>query len=279
MQEDIDIDKDIEFQMILKKIFEARGVDFKGYRPKCIQRRVLTRMRVTGAKNYQEYMIVLKNNPNEYEKLFNALTINVTEFFRDPEIYDILRYKVLPEIIAAKEKRGRKTIRIWSAGSSDGQEAYSVAILLHEILGNRLFKDFVVHIHGTDIDEDCLKRAQEGVYTAKPYFKSVSLPILRKYFTFIGGDRYAVSDKLRIITKFKRHDLALDKPLTCMDLILCRNVLIYFSRELQFKVFENFHKALFKDGYLILGKTETVWGETQKFFTVVDHKNKICKRK
>lgn len=274
----IEIREDFQLYALLNKLLKDRGVDFRQYRPKCITRRVATRIRATGAKTYQEYMTLLKQNPKEYDKLLNVLTINVTEFFRDTEVFHILRLHILPGLIRSKERRKKKIIRIWSAGCSDGPETYTLAILLFELLGERLLQDFFVSIYGTDVDEECLKKAQEGVYFAKVHMKNVDPRIVQKYFTYAGNYSYAVADKLKLITKFRRQDLVLDKPLSCVDLILCRNVLIYFSRELQMKVFENFYSALIPGGYLVLGRVESVWGDMQKYFTAVDHKNRIYQR-
>lgn len=270
--------EEFELYALLNKLFKDRGVDFRQYRPKCITRRVATRLRATGAKTYQEYMTVLKTDPKEYDRLLNALTINVTEFFRDPEVFHILRLHILPELIRNKEKRKRKIIRIWSAGCSDGPESYTLAMLMFELLGERLFSDFLVSIYGTDVDEECIQKARQGVYFAKVHMKQVDPRIVQKYFIYAGQNTYAVADKLKIITKFRRQDLVLDKPLSCIDLILCRNVLIYFSRELQMKVFENFYRSLVPGGYLVLGRVESVWGETQRYFTALDHKNRIYQR-
>lgn len=270
--------EDFELYALLNKLFKDRGVDFRQYRPKCIARRIATRMRATGVKTYQEYVTILNTSPQEYDHLLSVLTINVTEFFRDPEVFHILRLHILPELIQNKEKRKKKIIRIWSAGCSDGPETYTLAVLLFELLGQRLFSDFLVSIYGTDIDDECITKAREGVYFAKVHMKNVDPRIAQKYFTYAGNYAYAVADKLKIITKFRHQDLVLDKPLSCVDLILCRNVLIYFSRELQMKVFENFYHALVPGGYLVLGRVESVWGEMQKYFAAIDHKNRIYQR-
>lgn len=279
MSEELDRKKHQDFYNLLDNLFRARGLDFSQYRPKCIERRIKTRMLATKTNSYTEYLSILRNNPGEYDKLLNALTINVTEFFRDGEVFEYIRRKVLPEIIKNKEKRQKKVIRIWSAGCADGPEPYTLAILAFEVLGERLYKDFFVNIYGTDIDEDCLRRAQEGVYAKNTHIKNVPLNIIQKYFTYVGDNKYAVNDRLRIITKFRRHDLVLDKPLNYIDLVVCRNALIYFSRQLQEKVFMNFHKGLARDGFMVLGKIETVSGPAQGMFDLIDLQNKVYKVK
>src|SRR3989338_9415566 len=197
-----EIREDFQLYALLNKLFKDRGVDFREYRPKCITRRIATRLRATGTKTYQEYMTLLKQDPKEYDKLLNVLTINVTEFFRDSEVFNILILHILPELIRNKEKRKKKIIRVWSAGCSDGPETYTLAILLFELLGERLFSDFFVSIYGTDIDEECIQKAREGVYFAKVHMKNVDPRVVQKYFTYAGMDSYAVADKLKLIAKF-----------------------------------------------------------------------------
>ncbi|MFH1453814.1 MAG: protein-glutamate O-methyltransferase CheR [Armatimonadota bacterium] len=270
--------ENLELYTLLNRVLADRGLDFTQYRPKCIERRIASRMRSTDTHTYAEYAAFIKRNPEELDKLLNSLTINVTEFFRDKEVFDVLRKDILPDIIRGKEGRTKKTIRIWSAGCADGSEAYSVAMLLYDILGERMFSDFVVSIFATDIDREIIKKAQAGIYAFGVHLKNVDAKFMRRFFNHTKNSEYAVSDNLRLITRFKYHDLVRDVPLKYMDLILCRNVFIYFSRELQQKVFSNFYKSLNKDGYLVMGRIETVWGEMQNYFRVLDRKNKIYEK-
>ena len=250
---------DQAFSALKRRIYRDRGLDTSQYKDSYIKRRLATRMRANGVTNYLEYMRLLSKNPDEYKPLLNALTINVTEFFRNPETYKVIK-GILRDIIEEKERLNRSLIRIWSAGCSSGEEPYSIAILLCEILGNRI-NNFNISIHATDIDDRILIKAKAGEYQ-KDHLKNVSKACLHKYFIFDReSDMYTVKEELKKLIKFKKHDLISGRKLGLFDMILCRNVVIYFSRELQERLYMDFYDSLTEGGYFVMGKTESLIGE------------------
>jgi chemotaxis protein methyltransferase CheR len=159
----------------------------------------------------------------EYDRLFDAFTINVTNFFRDKSVYRIIKKTVIPELVSSKKKQGKKIIRVWSAGCASGEEPYSMAILFHQILGKRI-GDYLISIYATDIDEKVIEKAIRGEYNAGAV-SEVDEKILRQYFK--RNLKYGLKEEIRQMVRFKRHDLISDRPLAHLDIILCRNVLIY----------------------------------------------------
>jgi chemotaxis protein methyltransferase CheR len=220
-------------------------------------------------------MAVLKKDLSEYDRLFDALTINVTNFFRDKSTYRVIKETVVPELVSSKKKQGRKIIRVWSAGCASGEEPYSMAILFHKILGDKI-NDFLISIHATDIDEVSLDKAKSGEYEAGAV-SEVDETILKRYFK--RNLKYELKEEIKQMVMFTRHDLISDRPLAHLDVILCRNVLIYFSRDLQMRLFDKFCEALNRGGYLILGKTESLAGESAGLFQPVNIRERIYRKK
>ncbi len=266
---------EIGFKFLLEKIHRNKGADFSSYRGSTLKRRIGARLRAVGCKDYSDYVVYLNKNTLEYDKLIEELTINVTEFFRNPESFAVLREKVIPEIIKNKKKEGKKNIRVWSAGSSFGEEAYSIAILFMEVLKDKI-SDFDIIIYGTDIDPACVEKAKLGVYNEKS-LKEINSAPLKKYFSK-QADNYIINEDVKRLTHFKTHNLVSDEFLRNVDLILCRNVVIYFSRPLQERVYSNFARALNKDGFLMLGKVESLWGFAQKYFSAVDNRERVYRK-
>lgn len=263
--------RDFGFLALRKRIFKERGLDLGQYREKCLKRRIDIRLRATGVPTYMDYMAVLKKDPLEYDKLFDILTINVTNFFRDSSTYRIIEDKVIPELVSSKKKQSKKIIRVWSAACASGEEPYSTAILFHKILGKRI-KDYLISIYATDIDEKVMEKAKKGEYEAGAV-SEVDEKILRRYFD--RNQKYTLKEEIKQMVRFKRHDLISDRPLTNLDIILCRNVLIYFSRDLQIRLFDKFYEGLNQGGYLILGKTESLAGESAGLFQPVSIRERI----
>lgn len=242
------------------------------YKDTHFKRRIAVRMRATNSRDYSEYIKVLKDNPDEYRNLMKTLTVNVTNFFRNPDSYQIVENEVLPDIIKSKSNSSNKSIRIWSAGCSIGVEAYSLAIILHQLLKNE-FKKYRINIIGTDIDNEALSRAKEGKYT-ETELKGVDDKIIDKYFEKKDG-WYFISDELKKVANFKWHDLIAGKKMSGFDLIFCRNVTIYFEKDLQEKLYMNFYNALNQGGYFVMGKTETLVGESQNLFKPYNSRERI----
>ena len=264
-----------DFKFLLDKIQRNKGADFSLYRTGTLKRRIDSRLKAAGCKDYSDYIIYLNKNPEEYDNLISAITINVTEFFRNPETFDVLEKKVIPEIIRSKKELGKKIIRAWSAGASNGEEAYSLAILFLEVLQENI-ADFDIVVYGTDIDPACIEKGKAGIYTALS-MKEINKERLTRYFNK-KEENYEVDDSIKKLTKFTAHNLVSDEFLKHLDLILCRNVVIYFTKPLQEMVYSNFARALNKDGFLVLGKVESLWGFAQKYFAAFDNRERIYRK-
>src|SRR5256712_964929 len=236
-----------EFEKLIEHLRDTRGFDFTGYKRASLLRRVSLRCSELGIDSFRAYLDYLQVHTEEFGALFNKILINVTEFFRDKETWDYLAEKVIPRIAA---KTGE--IRVWSTGTSSGEEAYSAAMLLCEALGEESFVDRV-KIYATDVDEEALAKARGG-YTAKE-LASVDDGLRLRYFE-PQADRFMLRAALRRTIIFGRHDVTQDAPISRLDLLICRNTLIYFTAEMQGKVLARFHYALNDDGYLFLGRAE-----------------------
>lgn len=251
------------------------GLDFSLYRRGTLKRRIESRLRATGCSDYLSYIAVLNRQPQEYDRLVDAVAINVTEFFRDPETFEALKGFVIPEIVRLKAAQGRRIIRAWSAGAAQGEEAYSLAILFLEVLGEE-FERFQVKVYGTDIDPTSLTQAKAGLYPPSA-LRRVEARILKRYFHPVG-DRVAVAEEVKALTRFHPHNLVSDAYLQHVDLILCRNVVIYFTRPLQEFVYSNFALALNGGGFLVLGRVESLWGNTAGTFEPANLRERIYRK-
>lgn len=268
-------DKTQTFLLLLKKIFEDRGLDFRHYRQELLKRRMALRMRASKVDSYSDYLRLLIKKPEEYEKLFEVLCINVSEFFRDPEIWVTIRY-LLENLIRNKKQRNDKSIRIWSAGCAGGEEPYSVAILLKEILKDEL-PHFSLEIIGIDIDRKSLSAAETAKYP-KESLKNADVKMLEKYFVACEGG-YKLNEEIKDMVGFQYRDLISQDFIEETDLVLCRNVFIYFNRSLQEQLLMKFYKSLKADGYLIMGKVETILYEAKEIFEEIDANARIYKKK
>jgi len=253
------------FEKLIEYLRDTRGFDFTGYKRASLLRRVSLRCSELSIDNFRAYLDYLQVHTEEFGSLFNKILINVTEFFRDKETWDYLAEKVIPRIAA---KTGE--IRVWSTGTSSGEEAYSAAILLCEALGEESFVDRV-KIYATDVDEEALAKARGG-YTAKE-LASVDDALRLRYFER-QGERFMFRTALRRTIIFGRHDLTQDAPISRLDLLICRNTLIYFMAETQGRILARFHYALNDDGYLFLGRAEMLLTHAA-LFTPVDVKERI----
>ncbi|HET8633880.1 MAG TPA: CheR family methyltransferase [Gemmatimonadales bacterium] len=245
---------------------------FHGYKPTGLMRRIRKRMQVVGIESFSAYEDFLEVHPDEFGGLFNTILINVTSFFRDPEAWETLRTEVLPELLARKHEDDH--IRIWSAGCASGEEAYTVAILLAELLGLDQFRERV-KIYATDIDEEALAVARQAVYGARQ-LQDVPPELVSKYFEQTENS-FSFRKDLRRQVIFGRHDVMQDPPISRVDLLLCRNTLMYFSAETQARILSRFHFALNENGYLFLGRAETLMTQTRAF-APVDLKRRISRK-
>ena len=257
------------FERLKKCLLESLGLNCDGYRPEYLKRRLDIRLKATNSKSYSEYLRYLKANPQENKLLLNDLTINFTSFFRDPDVYQFLEKTVFPNLFSSK------ILRIWSAGCATGEEAYSLAILLKEILGNHI-TDYFITIHASDIDVDAKDKASKGEYN-KNQLNGLSKELVDKYFSH-EGESYTVNDSVKRFVRFKIHDLMTPFPHKNLDLILCRNVMIYFSRNSQQTIHMNFYNTLRAGGYFVAGKAEMLSGEPSRRFLPVDGKCRVYRK-
>jgi two-component system CheB/CheR fusion protein len=261
-----------DFVQLLDYLKTNRGFDFSSYKLSSLVRRVRKRMHEVGIASYTEYIDFLEVHPDEFLPLFNTVLINVTGFFRDPAAWESLATQILPRLL---ERKGpEEPIRCWSAGCASGEEAYTLAILLAEAIGEAEVRQRV-KIYATDADEDALAEARQGSYTA-PQVAGVPPALLAKYFE-PAGDRFVFRPELRRSLIFGRHDLTRDAAISRLDLLICRNTLMYFNSEAQVKILARFHFALRREGYLFLGKAETLLSHSNNF-RPEDLKNRLFQR-
>ncbi len=254
---------------ILGLLWKATGVDFAHYKPNTIQRRIRRRMALRRLDNLDRYVEKLRSDPAELLALYEDILINVTEFFRDPETFDVLKKTVFPAIVSNRENAG--PIRIWVPGCSSGEEVYSIAIVLLEFLEEK-HDDTGIQIFGTDISEIALEKARSGIYSAS-IVQDVPAERLRRFFTKVDSN-YQISKRVREMCVFAKQNMIKDAPFSKLDLISCRNVLIYLGPVLQKRLIPVFHYGLKPGGFLMLGSSETVGGFSDLFVTA-DNKSKI----
>lgn len=262
--------ENMSYQRLKKKLQEMVGVNFGGYRDEYLKRRMTIRLRATNTNTFGRYLQYLSKNPDEYNILLNEITVNYTTFMRDQDVYKYLEYTLLPKLFQTNP------VRIWSAGCASGEEPYSLAILTHKILGSKLANHNVI-IYASDIDKDALSKASKGEYQEKQ-LQGLGDMIIRNYFTKQEKDTYRVKDNVKQLIHFGEHDLMKPSPYTSLDLILCRNVMIYFSREGQQQVHMHFYNALRDDGYFISGKAEMLSGEPSIKFKSIDLKTRVYQK-
>ncbi|NTV51556.1 MAG: protein-glutamate O-methyltransferase CheR [Candidatus Firestonebacteria bacterium] len=260
------LNDDRQFGHILQWLNQKTGLDCQFYKINYLKRRLAIRLRATNSNNYGEYYDVLRREPEEYKILLDRLTIHVSHFFRDAAVYKCFGRLVLPEL------KKRERIRIWSAGCANGEEPYSLAMLFYELklLGKPL------SILATDIDQTCLTRAREGIYKESA-LQEVS-PEMRRRFFQGSGDRWQVVSTLRELVTFEANDMTGALPAGPFDLIVCRNVMIYFTSPLQSQLMTRFHDLLRPNGYLILGKTEVLLSEYRSRYRSVNLEERIYQR-
>ena len=269
--------KEEESQEALKIIFniikKRYSIDFSLYKPSTVLRCIDRRMRINQIQDPDLYLEFIKENAEEEERLYNSLLIGVTRFFRDEEAFNIIKNKVIPEIISSK--MDNSTIRVWVAGCSTGEEPYSLAILFKEYMDTAR-KNIDVKIFATDIDNNAIEYASAGVYSDS-ISHDVSLERLNRYF-IKKKDVYQVTKSIREMVIFSFHNVISNPPFFKIDLLSCRNLLIYFQPQLQTRILSTFQFALDTNGFMFLGTSETT-GELGSYFSTVDAKWKIFKRR
>ncbi|KAB2944816.1 MAG: chemotaxis protein methyltransferase [Candidatus Methanoperedens nitroreducens] len=260
----------------LKSIIKRKiGFNCEDYKQPHLKRRLAVRLRATESKSYRDYAQMLSKSEDEVNKLKETLTVNVTELFRNPETFDSVRNNVLPELI--KQKGINKVIKVWSAGCSNGEEPYSIAIMLNEFLGHSI-KRYNISIQATDIDDDSIAKAETAIFQPKQLEK-IGQERINRFFIKKDNNNYQVIDEVKKLVKVKRHDLISGPKFSGFDIIFCRNVTIYFEQSLQEILYMNFYNALNDGGYFVMGKTETLVGPSTQLFKRFDLKERIFQKR
>src|SRR3954468_8977068 len=261
-----------DFDELLDLLKRSRGFDFSGYKRASLIRRVRRRMQMVGADTYTDYMAVLRGDPAEFDHLFNTVLINVTAFFRDTIPWGYLTEEILPQLLETKPEGA--PIRAWSAGCATGQEAFTLAMVLAETLGVEKFLQRV-KIYATDLDEEALAYARAATYTEKEV-SAVPALLLERYFER-NGAKFVFRKDMRRAVIFGRNDLVRHAPISRIDVLVCRNTLMYFDAPTQAKIVSRFHFALNEGGYLLLGKAETLSAHPS-LFEPVDIQKRVFRR-
>ncbi len=236
-----------DYEKFKKDVFALTQIDLNAYKEKQMKRRIDSLILKNGIKNYNDYVAALRRDKNLFEEFVNYLTINVSEFFRNPEQWEILNKEILPELYAKS-----KNLKIWSAACSTGDEPYTIVMTLsrHQPLSS-------IKVLATDIDKQVIEKAKAGLYNEKS-IKAVPEEFKQKYFTKVNEYTYKISDEIKRCVEYKNHNLLKDPYPTDMDLIVCRNVLIYFTEEAKNDIYKKFNASLRKGGYLFTGSTEQI---------------------
>lgn len=261
-----------EFEELLLHIKRNRGFDFTGYKRSSLMRRINKRMQTLHLESYEQYTDYLEVHHDEYTHLFNTILINVTSFFRDKATWDLVAEEVLPVLEALNGED--EMIRVWSAGCATGQEAYTATMIIAERLGVERFAQRV-KIYATDLDEDALQTARQATYTTREV-ADIPEGLLEKYFDY-HNEAYTFRKDLRRSIIFGRHDLVQDAPISRIDLLICRNTLMYFNAETQNHILNRFHFALKPKGFLVLGKAEMLFSYAS-LFVPFDLKRRVFTR-
>ena len=236
-----------DYEYFKNEIMAMTAIDLNSYKEKQMKRRIDTLITKHGIKGYDQYVKALKTEKSYFEEFINYITINVSEFYRNPDQWKFLDEKVIPDMI---QKFG-KNLKIWSAACSTGDEPYSLVMALSKHLPLNQIKIFA-----TDLDQQVIAKAKVGLYGSKS-IESVPEDLKKKYFTQVAGS-YKIADEIKARVEFKEHNLLKDNYPTDYHLIVCRNVLIYFTEEAKDAVFRKFQKSLMKGGYLFIGSTEQI---------------------
>jgi two-component system CheB/CheR fusion protein len=257
---------------LLEFVKESRGFDFTGYKRSSIDRRVAKRMEEVGVERYDEYIDYLELHPEEFVALFNTILINVTGFFRDAQTWEFMATDIVPQLVEARPPDA--PLRIWCAGCSSGEEAFTVAMTVARVVGDAQFSHRV-KIYATDIDEEALDYARHAAYLPRQ-IEAVPRDALGRFFERTE-QRYVFRKDLRRSVIFGRNDLVQDAPISHVDLLVCRNTLMYFTAETQAQILRRFHFALDDDGVLLLGKSEMLITHAD-MFTPADLKRRVFRK-
>lgn len=273
MIDEVPTEEERKLEALKEKVHRDRGFNCHFYKDKCLRRRLAVRMRARGIDGYEEYASLLDTDPSEYDVLLDTLTINVTKFFRNEETWAAIRDLVVPELFAFDAD----PVRIWSAGCSSGEEPYSISILLREWAEAHGREADVerFRIVATDIDRRSLDAAKRAEY-ADMSVADLADEVRERWFS--PGPPYRLADPVRQNVVFLRKDLISGGRERGQHLIVCRNVIIYFDRQVQERIFEHFYEALAPGGFLVLGKVETLLGAARSLFRPVNNRERVFRK-
>jgi len=257
-------------------VLSNTDVDILKYKKSFLERRLTARMRARSCPSAARYLEVIDADSDEIRQLLNLLTINVTHFFRNPSTFEAIKEAVLPAIFDENAKRENFTIRIWSLGCASGEEPYSLAMILREYFSEDLGK-FSLSITATDLDRNMIVKANEGLY-GKKSLKNLPPSMTEKYFTKEDDKTYRLSDRIKEMVTFKHKDILDDIIIPGQDLILCRNILIYFPSNQQEIILNKLSTSLREGGFLILGKVEALMYKSRNLFKVKSPKERIYRK-
>jgi chemotaxis protein methyltransferase CheR len=255
-----------EFATIRQLLMSYRGFNLDAYKDRCIRRRIAIRVRSTHCESVTDYCDLLKNHKSEVDKLVKVLTIHVSQFFRNLSAYEKLRTEIIPQIFSAAKRKGKKSLRFWSLGCAGGEEPYSLALILAEHFAREM-QEIPVSIDATDVDSSIILSAENALFN-HDHLLETPMNYIQKYFDEVDS-QYRLSSCIREMVSFSQGEMFNSLIYHECDLLLCRNVLIYLAREQQEKVFRNIARILNEDSFLVLGKSETILGETRSLFQTV----------
>lgn len=259
---------------LLDKIRDECGLDLAQYRARYVERRVASRLHMLNLHTYRQYAEHLDQNPEEYAKLVDTLTINVTQFFRDSTVYELFRKQIVPDLLKSKLARHQRMVRVWSAGCATGQEPYSLAMSFLSAIGLES-RDFLLSVQGTDLDRKALAVAREAIY---PIEQLEHIPRPDREYVDILGDTFRIRPEVTKLVRFQYLNLFEDTPIHVVDVIFCRNVFIYFTREEQERMLQLFWASLSRGGYLVLGRSERLATVMTGRFELVNGRERIYRK-
>ncbi len=264
-------DKDLK--EITEFVQKKRGLDLSYFKPSFLTRRIGVRMKMLNMTNSLQYAQLLNSDLNEVGSLYDSLSINVTKFYRDKQVWQIFGNKIIPNLL--KDSKTSEKLRIWSCGCASGEEPYSLAIMFSEALDNPKNK---IKIQATDINSHALQTARKGIYSIDN-LKNLDPLLITKYFKKIDSSKLQVIDKIKDLVSFNLADIT-TFPVSYLDVVFCRNLLIYYGKESQDLIFKKFNIVLKPNRYLVLGMDETLWGhKLQNSFLSIHPKDRIYQKK
>ncbi|MDA3936467.1 MAG: protein-glutamate O-methyltransferase CheR [Actinomycetota bacterium] len=260
---------------LIDKVRNERGFDLGQYRQAYVERRVASRLRSLDLHSYRQYVDYLDGHPDEYGELLNILTINVTDFYRDSPVYDIFRRRIVPDMLDEKLRRRNRMIRAWSAGCATGQEPYSMTMSFLDGMAGHT-ESFLLSVTGTDLDPKALAIAQAATYDID---KLSHIPKTHQVkYIEMDGSVFHIKPEVTKHVRFRQMNLFEDRPVSMYDVIFCRNVFIYFTREQQERILDTFWSALSRGGYLVLGRSEKLAPSVAARLELVDGRERIYRK-